>query len=249
MLTTPVILGGLIDRSAPCRCVRVVTAGGTPSMPPAPGKRHPVTRAPHRTAHRADTGGGDATVVVMTARTPRLALATLPPAARAIATAVSDAVAAAQAGDAVAFEESSRRLSPVDPEYVRTFLGGVSRSMLEDLHPHGVGGDDLHDLIGRCVRSASTWLPGVDPGVLVLVLGGALGVHEDVQPAVGADGDGNLPVEFAPDQAPARPVAADVTRHALVLLAHLVSTLGRPLRGYLEASFTEIAREETVELP
>jgi hypothetical protein len=178
---------------------------------------------------------------------PRLTLAELPPAARAIATAVTDAVAAAQAPDAAAFDDATRRLLLADPEQVRLVLGDAVRLLLEEVHPDGVDGDDLREVIGRCARWAAPWFPAVDPGVLVVVLSGALGIHPDTPPP----GTGEQPPEFDDpwDAVPPRPSTAAVTRHAVVLLADLVTTRGRPLRGYLESAFTELARRETVEQP
>ncbi|OLF08284.1 hypothetical protein [Actinophytocola xanthii] len=183
------------------------------------------------------------------ARAPRLTLGELPPAARVIASAVTDAVASAQAGDAVAFDDACGRLLLADPEHVRVILGDAVRLLLEEVLPDGVDGDDLREIIGRCGRSAAPWFPGIDPGVLVVVLSGALGIHPDTPPDAGS-GDTWPPEPDDPWNAvPPRPSAAAVNQHAVVLLADLVSARGRPLRGYLEAAFTELARRETVEQP
>ena len=166
----------------------------------------------------------------------RLTLSALPPAARAIAAALADGVAAAGATDGEGFEDAVRRLSAADPEYVRVVLGAVARLLLEELHPDGIGGPDLHDLVRRVAVEASGWLAGVDPGVLVVVLAGALGVHEEA------------PVR--PDEPPPpRPAPESVTRHALLVLADLLTARGRPLRPYLESAFTELARAETTDSP
>jgi hypothetical protein len=182
-------------------------------------------------------------------RAPRLTLGELPPAARAIASAVTDAVAAAQAGDALAFDDAGSRLLLADPEYVRVILGDAVRLLLEEVLPDGVDGDDLRVVIARCARSAAPWFPGVDPGVIVVVLSGALGIHPDTPPDAGT-GEKWPPEPDDPWNAvPPRPSATAVTQHAVVLLADLLSARGRPLRGYLEAAFTELARRETVEQP
>ena len=117
------------------------------------------------------------------------------------------------------------------------------RLLLEDLNADGVDGDDLRALIGGTVVAATPWAPDLDPGIFVLVLSGALGIHEDVRP------EGEAPPDDPWDQVPPRPSAAEVTRHALVLVAELVAARGRPLRGYLEAAFTEIAQQQLTEQP
>ncbi|TDV49984.1 hypothetical protein [Actinophytocola oryzae] len=179
---------------------------------------------------------------------PRLTLSELPPAARAIAAAATDAIAAAQVGDAAAFDDACGRLL-ADPEHTRVILGDTVRLLLEEVLPDGVDGDDLREVIHRSARSAAPWLPSVDPGVMVVVLSGALGIHPDTPPD-SPTGDERSPELDDPwDAVPPRPTAASVTQHAVVLLADLLSLRGRPLRGYLEAAFTEMARRETVEQP
>jgi hypothetical protein len=177
----------------------------------------------------------------MAAHGPRVTLGDLPPAGRAIAAAATDAVTAAAAVDGPGFDDAARRLLLADAEHVRVVLGDVVRLLLEELHPDGVDGDDLREITRECARSAAPWFPGVDAGVLVVVLAGALGVHPDPPPEPD-------PADPWPE-VPALPAPADVTRHSLVLLAGLLAARGRPLRGYLEAAFTELARRETVEQP
>jgi len=179
---------------------------------------------------------------------PRLTLSELPPAAQAIASATADAIAAAQAGDTAAFDDACNRLL-TDPEHARVILGDTVRLLLEEVLPDGVDGDDLREIIGRSARSATPWFPSVDPGVMVVVLSGALGIHPDTPPDP-RPGEEWPPVLDDPwDAVPPRPSAAAVTQPAVVLLADLLSVRGRPLRGYLEAAFTEMARRETVEQP
>jgi hypothetical protein len=152
----------------------------------------------------------------------------LPPAARALAEAVAASVSAARAGEAQAFAGATARLTALDTERVRAVLSGLLRPLLEDLHPDGLTGDDLRDAVDGCVRD-SGWQQ-VDPGVLVVVLAGALGVHP---------GD---------EERPEAPPAA-VTRHACLLVAQLLTGAPRNLTSYLAESFAEIARAETVEQP
>ncbi|MFC4855983.1 hypothetical protein [Actinophytocola glycyrrhizae] len=179
---------------------------------------------------------------------PRLTLGELPPAARAIASATTDAIAAARAGDTAAFDDACSLLI-ADPEHARVILGDTVRLLLEEVLPDGVDGDDLREIIGRSARSAAPWFPSVDPGVMVVVLSGALGIHPDTPPDPGAGEERQLELDDPWDAVPPRPSAAAVTQHAVVLLADLLSVRGRPLRGYLEAAFTEMARRETVEQP
>src|SRR5690242_17493460 len=100
---------------------------------------------------------------------PRLTLGELPPAARTMASAATDAVAAAQAGDTDAFDDACSRLL-ADPEHARVIIGDAVRLLLEEVLPDGVDGDDLRDIMGRSARSVAPWFPGVDPGVMVVVL-------------------------------------------------------------------------------
>ena len=179
---------------------------------------------------------------------PRLTLGELPPAAQAIASATADAIAAAQAGDTAAFDDASSRLL-TDPEHARVILGDAVRLLLEEVLPDGLDGDDLREIIGRSARSAAPWFPSVDPGVMVVVLSGALGIHPDTPPDPRPGEEWPPELDDPWDAVPPRPSAAAVTQHAVVLLTDLLSVRGRPLRGYLEAAFTEMARRETVEQP
>lgn len=160
----------------------------------------------------------------------------LPAAARAISIATTDAVTAAREQQVAAFEEATDRLAAAEPEQVRVVLGVVVRALLEDLHPDGLSGDDLLELIKSCVRRSFDWYPAVDVQVLIVVLTGALGVHD-------------------PDTEP-RPVSGlEVARHAPLFLAELLaasatrSTDPRGLAGYFIDAFLEIARSELNEMP
>lgn len=150
----------------------------------------------------------------------------LPAAARAISAAVTEGVAAARAQDTAAFEEATGRLAALDPAPVAEVLGGVVRSLLEQAHPSGLAGDDVRAVLTGCTRSAS-WASDVDPAVLVVVLGGALGLSADDQPPV---------------------AAASVGRHAVLLCAHLLGPTGR-VSAHLDTALAELARAQTVEMP
>lgn len=147
----------------------------------------------------------------------------LPATAREIATAATEAVDAARDRDAGAYEPAVLRLAAADRAGL--VLGGVVRLLLEETHPDGLAGDDVRQVLERCVRGAATWRPDVDPHVLLVLLAGALGVYDP--------GDDDTP-----------PDPAAVARHAPLLVADLLAATGRPLAGYLEAAFTEVARTE-----
>ncbi|KKK06114.1 hypothetical protein [Micromonospora sp. HK10] len=147
----------------------------------------------------------------------------LPAPAREIAAAATGAVAAARDRDVEAYESAVLRLTAADRAGL--VLGGVVRLLLEETNPDGLTGDDVRQVLERCVRAAATWRPDVDPHVLLVLLAGALGVYDP--------GD---------DDAPPDPAA--IARHAPLLVADLLAAAGRPLAGYLEAAFAEVARTE-----
>jgi hypothetical protein len=154
----------------------------------------------------------------------------LPPAPRAIATATAEALTAVQSGDPIAFQQASSRLAALDHEQVGLVLGAVVRSLLEDLHPGGLSGDDIEDVLARCMSASGACFPTVDPNVLLVLLAGSLGIH--------------------PDSEEARPVSAmEMSTHAPLLIATLVGPSGRSFTAHLDAAFAEIARSETVEMP
>jgi hypothetical protein len=154
----------------------------------------------------------------------------LPEPARSIAAGVTECVSAARARDREEFQQAAVRLAALNPEQVGVVLGAAVRSLLEDVHPDGLAGDDVQAVLERSVRSTAGWLPEVDPNVLVALLISALGVHQP---------DGESPP----------PSATDVARHAPLLVADLLALSRRGLAGYLDAAFAEIARAETIEMP
>src|SRR4051812_22745497 len=101
----------------------------------------------------------------------------LPPAARSIAVAAVAAVEAARAKDAEAYDEAAERLAGLDPEQTGRVLGAVVRTLLEERHPDGLDGDDIRAALEHAVRAAGAWRD-VDPQVMVVLLVGALGIHE-----------------------------------------------------------------------
>jgi len=154
----------------------------------------------------------------------------LPAVPRAIATGVTDALAAARTEDAVEYQRCCQRLAALDREQVGLVLGAVVRSLLEELHPGGLTGEDMQAVLAECATGA-TWCPGLDLDVLLVLLAGALGIHPDAE-----------------DPRPVSPV--EMSSKAPLLIATL---LGRSptlsFDAHLDAAFAEIARAETVEMP
>ncbi|MFE3290861.1 hypothetical protein [Rhodococcus sp. NPDC059234] len=153
-----------------------------------------------------------------------------PRAARDIASATDEAVTAARVPDRDAFEESCEKLRPLDLERVRAVHSAMVREVLEDLHPDGLTGESVQEALERCARGATTWLPDLQVPLLVTVLTGALGLTD-------------------PDEESGPQDRFAVARHALVVLADLLSTAQAPASGYLRRAIAEIARAETVEMP
>jgi hypothetical protein len=158
----------------------------------------------------------------------------LPPVPREISAATLAAVEAARIAtvEAVeAFDEATARLAATDPEAVRVVLGAVVRAVLEDLHPDGLVGDELLEHIRGCAVRAFGWYPEVDVQALIIVVTGAMGVHE-------------------PDEEPRRITPAEIARHAPLFLAELLSSpKAGPLEGYLGGALDEIAGRERNEMP
>ncbi|WP_246017156.1 hypothetical protein [Micromonospora pisi] len=149
---------------------------------------------------------------------------------RRIRRVAEEAVAAAAAGDAAAYERAATELAARNPEQVGLVLGGVVRMLLEEGHPDGLDSDDLQVVLKRCAGDALGWFPELDPTVLVLLLTAALGVHPSEEEAP--------PVE-----------PAAMARHAPLLVADLLAVTGRPLADYLDAALAEIFIVQTMELP
>lgn len=144
--------------------------------------------------------------------------------------AVTEAVEAAASRDADRFAAAAARLAVQDPPRLVLVQAWVLRSLLEELHPDGLSSADAHDVLRRCLLSAAEWHAEADPGVLVQVLTGALGLSD--------------PDEAA---APAGPVA--FSSGAALLIADLLGVAGGSLPRYLDAALAELERAETIELP
>jgi hypothetical protein len=146
----------------------------------------------------------------------------LPAPARPIAAAATAAVTAAQARDADALDEAVDGLASLDPAQSGLILGTTVRLLLEAAHPDGLTGDEVRDVLERCVRGAAGWQPEIDPHVVLLLLAGALGVlEEDAAPAVKPD---------------------VLARHAALLMADLLGP--RPIPPFLTAALAEIAHTQ-----
>jgi hypothetical protein len=124
----------------------------------------------------------------------------LPAPARPIAAATDAAVTAARAHDPEALTAAVDELTTLDQTQVGLVLGTTVRTLLELTHPDGLDGDDIRTVLEQTVRAAAPWQPEVDPHVLLVLLAGALGVHDDEEP----------------------PKPDALARHSALLLAHLL---------------------------
>jgi hypothetical protein len=157
----------------------------------------------------------------------RVAFSQWPAPARAIATAVQEAVAAV--GDRPDFEEAVAQLAALDQAQVSVVLGSVVQLLMEETAPDGLSTDDVRSLLEGCVRNATAWFPAVNVEALMIVVAGALGMQD-------------------PDAEPVLDPRA-VSAHALLLVHELLARTRRPLSGYLDIALGEIARAETIEMP
>jgi hypothetical protein len=146
----------------------------------------------------------------------------LPAPARPVAAATDAAVAAARARDAEALDDAVGDLAALDAARVGLILGTTVRLLLEERHPDGLTGDDVRAVLTSCVTAAAQWQPDVDPHVVLVLLAGALGVHDD---------DGTPP-----------PPPGRLARHAALLLADQLD--GRPPRHFLDRALTEIEQTQ-----
>lgn len=150
--------------------------------------------------------------------------------ARRIADATAAAIAAARDASPENFGTGVEELAELPFEQVTIVHAGVVRALLEDLHPDGLAGDDIHDVLTRLVGSASAWLPGLDVGALAAVLTGALGFTDTSDDAQKVGHVGYL-------------------RSAVLVMADLLAAADTVPDRYIRAAIGEIARAETVEMP
>jgi hypothetical protein len=149
--------------------------------------------------------------------------------ARTMALAVDAAASAAQSGDAAAFAEAMADLSRVDHEQLAVLLGAVTRDLLEDSHPDGLGSDDAGQVLQSCLQSAAPWYEQLDGELLIEALTGALGMSE-------------------PGESP-QPDGSAVVAHGLLLIADLLTNPARKLPPVLDRALQELMRAQTMEHP
>jgi hypothetical protein len=149
-----------------------------------------------------------------------------PPTVRAIAAATDDAITAARARVLEDFREAVEQLSAEDRAQVSAVHAEMVRSLLEELHPDGLTGEDVQDALTGAVRSASVWNPELDVPGFVEVLTGALGV---------ADTEEKRP--------PPRP------EHAVLIIADLLVRRKASAEVYIRRAVGEIQRAQTMEMP
>jgi hypothetical protein len=174
--------------------------------------------------------------------------------ARAIGTAIDRSVTAAQGRDRDGYLAAAEELAGLPAGQV---LGALARMLLEQSHPDGLDADDIQLVLDRCVREAAAWLPvdRIQPRTVVAVLAGALGIHEPgltyapPPQLTGGNpaGDDWPAVDWDAAARDAAPTPAEYAWHAPLVVADLLAEARRPLRPYLDAAFTEIARAEAMD--
>lgn len=151
-----------------------------------------------------------------------------PSVARDIADAVEAGVDAARNSDAAGLAVAAAELAALPREQVESVSAAIVRELLETVHPDGLTGEDVQQVLGRCAREAAVWLPGVDVDALVFVLTGALGVADTEEIA----------------HRPNRSVEA-----AILVAADLAGAAQVAVHAYVRRALDEIARAETIEIP
>jgi len=146
----------------------------------------------------------------------------------AIRAAVLDAALAATASDANRFSDAVHALAQLDDAQLSLVQAATVRHLVEVLHPDGVTGEDVQQLLTDTARQAGAWWPQLDPDALVAVLVNSLGVAD-------------------PDQPGPRP--AELAAHAVLILAELAGRQPEPLAALVDQSLAEIRRAETMEMP
>jgi hypothetical protein len=130
-------------------------------------------------------------------------------------------VTAARDQDAEALTGAVAELSALDQAQVGLILGTTVRTLLELTHPDGLDGDDIRTVLEQSVRTAAKWQPEVDPHVMLILLAGALGVHDDEEPPPGPEA---------------------LARHSALLIAHLLGA--RVLGEVVTVALGEIERAQ-----
>jgi hypothetical protein len=143
---------------------------------------------------------------------------------RLLATAIDDAVAAAEGDDEAGFADALGRLARADREPLAVVLGELAAALLERTFPDGIDTADAGDLLARCTARFS-WCPALAEDALVQALAGTLGISllED------------------------EPLLPATVPNGLLLVTEL--SAGRPLAPVLDVALRELQRRQTVELP
>ena len=152
----------------------------------------------------------------------------LPPSGRALVRTVTEAVTSAAGQDRDGLRDATGTLAAADEHVVREVLSSLVLRLLEQTNPDGLDADSVRDLLAEVLREAAGWLPELDPHAVVLVLGGALAVHEQDESA--ADWSGLLLA-------------------CALVVSRLLDRSGGPLGPELDGALGELRRAQTVELP
>lgn len=151
-----------------------------------------------------------------------------PSSARAIATVVEAAVAAARSADEPAFSATTADLAELPSDQVTAVLAAIVRELLEIAHPDGLTGDDVRAVLEAVVRRSAGWLTRLDAAAVFSALAGALGIDESEDP----------------DRARTNPQPA-----AVLLIEYLADLTRTPPQESVQRAINEIARAETVAMP
>lgn len=174
-----------------------------------------------------------------------------PASVRRIASATDDALAAVAKRDRTEFEDAIAQFDRADAPQASAVHSEMVRMLLEEVHPDGLTGENLQEVLGRTVRSAQ-WLPDLDIDGFVDVLTGALGVHESgVHESGGYEGGGyEGGVHEGGDHAGGeQPRARPRPAHALLLVADVLAVRQARAEVYLRRAIAEIRRAQTIEMP
>ena len=150
--------------------------------------------------------------------------------ARTMAVAVDDAVIAAQAGDAAAFDEALGRLRTLDRPHLLALLGSAMLDLLERAAPDGLDAEEAERVLRGCLTAAAPWFDALDGAALLAAFTAGVGVAD-------------------PDDTEGAPTADAVLAHGLLLVAQLCTTTRTPVPEVLTHSLAELRRAQTVEMP
>ncbi|MEE2030589.1 hypothetical protein [Rhodococcus chondri] len=149
---------------------------------------------------------------------------------RQIATATVSALDAVRSESAPAFDAAVGDLVALPYEQVTAVYAGMTRELLEELHPDGLTGEDVQAVLERSVRGGARWQSSLHPDAVVEVLVETLGV---------SDPDAETP-KIRPEQ---------YLSAGSVVLAELVAARRVAPEPYVRRAVAEIERAETMEMP